>query len=175
MNDARRRLWVIILFVSASLMTTGCSVDFAGILAGEVDSQGEQPGGRPRSDVITIRFRNLTAREAVNVEFHATNSELAVVPDDLFTPANLINASVGVAGTGIVQPVNVDIIEYRCTDTLTIGTAGGEFLDNESGEFRGRGAPRWLQEGPLALCGSVVTFEFLGDGGSFMTVVSVQH
>ena len=42
---------------------------------------------------------------------------------------------------------------------LTLGTSGGQFLDAESGALRGRGTPRWAQEGPLALCGGEITFD----------------
>jgi hypothetical protein len=176
--NVKRSVEISSLFMAIAVAlaagTSGCSVDFQGLLAGG-ESQTDTLEGRIRSDIVTVRFRNLTAREAVNVEFHATNDVLTNLPDDLFSPDRLILASVGVAGTGIIEPLNFDVIEMRCTGTLTLGTLGGVFLDNESGELRGRGTARWLEEGPLALCGSVVTFEFLGDGNSFMTVVSVRR
>lgn len=159
------------LVVSAPL---GCSLDLEALVADE-ETDANAVADRPRSDIVVVRFRNLTVREAVNVEFHATSEPLEVLPDNLFQSENLITASVGVAGTGIIQPQNYDIIELPCGTNLTMGTQGGDFLDNESGEPRGRGVARWIQEGPVALCGSVVTFEFAGDGNSFITLVDIRN
>jgi hypothetical protein len=120
-------------------------------------------------DAVLIRFRNLTGGEAVDVSFHATNAAIGMLPDDLFSDGNLVTANIGVAGTGIVQPLQEDIIDFPCTSTLTIGTQGGTFLDNNSGEVRGAGPPRWAQEGPLSLCGRFVTFVFSKNGEVFQT------
>ena len=124
-------------------------------------------------DVVTLRFRNSTLDEAVDVEFYATNEPLANIPDDLFVPQNLVTASLGVAGTGIVTPLREDLITFPCSLDLTIGTLGGRFLDNETGEARGQGVRRWLEERPLGLCGTVVTFEYAGDDGVFTTILQL--
>ena len=122
---------------------------------------------------VTVRFRNLSVFEAVDVEFFATNESLGNLSEDLFNPANLVTANIGVAGTAIIQPWQVDVVEFPCSDALTLGTQGGRFVDDESGEFRGVGTPRWAQEGPLALCGSVVTFEYSGGDGVFSTALFI--
>ncbi len=67
----------------------------------------------------------------------------------------------------------MDSIDFPCTEGLSIGTLGGIFLDNDSGEQRGVGTARWAQEGPLALCGSVVAFEFAGNSDEFTTTLTV--
>ena len=122
---------------------------------------------------VTVRFRNLTASEAVDVQFYATNERLENWPEDLFDPAYLVTTSIGVAGTGIIRPSQVDIIELPCSDGLTIGTLGGSFVDDESGEPRGVGVPRWAQDGPLPLCNNVVTFDYTSNEGVFSTALSI--
>ncbi len=150
-----------------------CTVDFGEGVPPPDDTFAPGVDLRPSEDMVAIRFRNLTADEAVNVEFYATNDSLEDLPDDLFVDDNLLTTSIGVAGTGIIQPWQVDAIEFPCTANLTIGTHGGRFVDSESGEPRGIGTPRWAQEGPLGLCGAVVTLEFAGDGVEFTTVLSI--
>lgn len=130
----------------------------------------ETPGAEgPMQKTVTVDFWNLSTAEAVDVEFFAANEPLAMVPDDLLVPAHRVTASIGVAGTGILEPGNRDSIEFPCTDALTIGTAGGRFLDNETGEFIGAGTPRWVQEQPLGLCGSTVTLIFTSNANGLVT------
>ncbi|RME41468.1 MAG: hypothetical protein D6788_01150 [Planctomycetota bacterium] len=124
---------------------------------------------------MTVQFRNFTAGEAVDVGFFVSPTPPVVLPDDLFVEENRFLTSVGVAGTGIVQPLSQDIIEIPCSEGLTLGTSGGRFVDNETGELRGVGQPRWVQEGPLALCDAIVTFEFDGDGTEFTTRVLIGN
>lgn len=120
---------------------------------------------------MTIVFRNLTADEAVEVEFHATADPLERLPDDLFDPANgyQVVRHIGVGGRGIIAPAEEDLVGLDCTDGLTIGTAGGRFVDNESGDEQGTGTARWIQEGGQFSCGAIVIFEFLRDGDEFKT------
>lgn len=151
----------------------GCSLDLAALLPDDADPSQTSGGQRHENEIVTIRFRNLTASEAVHVEFYATTQPLGVLPDDLFLPEHLVTASIGIAGTGIIPPQQPDVIEFPCTPTLTIGTLGGTFVDVESGEPRGQGVPRWAQEGPLGLCGSMVTFDFSGDPTAFGTTLSI--
>ncbi len=155
------------LISGAAIALAGCSVDVAAVVPRPA-VQTDTPG-----DVVTIRFRNLAVNEAVNVEFYATDDQLEDLPDDLFVPANRITANIGVAGTGIIEPMDADSIEFPCTATLTLGTTGGSFADNETGEPRGVGTPRWAQQGPLGLCHGVVTFEFSGDGVDFRTALTI--
>jgi hypothetical protein len=163
---------VVVLLAGLVAFAAGCSFE----LVDDVPLQGEpQIAGdaAPSEGVVTVRFRNPLDREAVDVEFYATNEPLDALPDDLFVGEYLVTASVGVAGTGIIQPLKQDVIQFPCTEVLTIGTGGGHFIDHETGEVLGSGTPRWLQEGPLALCGGVVTFEFSVADGEYTTVVAV--
>lgn len=147
------------------------------VLGCEVDMIAPRPAApevpdNPR-DVVFISFSNLSPTEAVDVQFHATNDPVAVLPDDLFVNATATSAGIGVAGTGIIQPLDGDLITFPCTADLSIGTAGAIFLDNDSGEPRGVAAMRWLEDRPLDLCGRLVTFEFSGTEGSFSVSVNV--
>lgn len=148
----------------------GCEVDLSAPRPSdpEVPDVPDDPGG-----VVFIAFSNLSPTEAVDVQFHATNDPLAVLPDDLFVEETAASAGIGVAGTGIIQPLDDDLIVFPCTANLSMGTAGAIFLDNDSGETRGVAAMRWLQDRPLNLCGRLVTFEFAGAEGNFTVSVSV--
>ena len=137
------------------LVPLACSVD-----VGEVVPRSAPGIEETDQTVVRIRFLNLTSANAVDVEFYASNEPVATLPDDLFVPANRITASIGVAGTGILQPANQDTIGFPCTSTLTLGTLGGSFVDNETGEPHGTGTARWIQEQPLGLCGGIVTFVY---------------
>lgn len=169
----RRAGWVAVLVgglgVGIAGGLAGCSVDVTGGLTIPDDIGVAAPA------VVTIRFRNFSVDTAVNVEFHATNDPLETLPDDLLVPENLWTASVGVAGTGIIQPLGVDEIEFPCTDNLTIGTAGGTFLDNDTGDVVGIGTTRWVGEGQLGLCGSLVTFDFSRRADQFTTDLRISN
>ena len=147
---------VFTLFWSVlGLLPLACSVDI-----GEAVPRSAPGVEETDQVVVRVRFLNLTASNAVNVEFFASNEPIATLPEDLFLPANRITASIGVAGTGIIQPASQDTIDFPCTPTLTLGTMGGSFVDNETGEPRGIGTARWAQEQPLGLCGGSVTFVY---------------
>jgi hypothetical protein len=178
MNAENRRTGVICIGLMAAFMaTTGCEIQLDPDPPAPNNTATLSDGDRvqPTGDAVIVRFRNFTVNDAVNVEFYATNRPLLSVPGDLFLEENLVTESIGVAGTGIVQPQTEDTIAFPCGANLTLGTAGGSFSDNESGEPRGLGIPRWAQEGPLALCGSVVTFEFSGNGTDFVTILTIGN
>lgn len=126
-------------------------------------------------NVVTVRFRNFSLIEAVHVEFFASTTVLQNLPDDLFVPENSVTASIGVAGTGIIVPLSEDVLDFPCADGLILGTTGGSFVDNETGASLGVGMSRWAQEGPLALCGHTVTFEYFSETGVFMTILSISR
>jgi len=130
------------------------------------------PNETPNPDqVVTVQFRNLSPDQAVDVQFYLSDQPLDVVPDDLFQEARRVRTGIGVAGTGIIEPQNDDIVQFACGPNLALGTTGGLFLDNESGEQRGVGAQRWAQDEALGLCGSTIVFEFVSDGNGFDTIV----
>ena len=125
-------------------------------------------------DQVVVRFVNLTEGEAVDVEFYASPTTPGVLPDDLFQESHRIVTSIGVAGTGIVEPQTQDAIALPCVDGLVLGTRGGRFVEVESGEPRGAGVSRWLAQVPLGLCGGMVSFEFGKTGDAFTTVVRIE-
>lgn len=155
----------------------GCGFDFPFDL--DAPPTDESPvtaeNDRPSGEVVTVRFNNFSAEEAIDVEFFVTTDELTTLPEQLFTEANRNTASIGVAGTGIIEPLFRDIIELPCSPTLTLGTSGGRFLDNETGELRGRGQPRWVQEDALGLCGGTITFEYAREAELFVTRVRISN
>jgi len=163
-----------IVLASLVIISPGCGLGLPNE-SGENTNDGTSGSDRPEDRIVTVRFKNFTLEEAVDVEFFATNFLISTLPEGLFQDNNRFTASVGIAGTGIVEPLSQDIIEYPCTDNLTLGTLGGRFVDNETGELQGIGHPRWAQQGPLSLCGSVVTFEYLRNGSEFITKLQVTN
>jgi len=155
------------------VVLAGCALDMAP--EDTVVELTDDPAAavEPATPIVTIRFRNVAVNEAVNVEFYATNDPTVTLPDDLFVPENSITTSVGVAGTGLLQPLQDDTIEFPCTPDLVVGTLGGTFLDNETGEVIGSGVARWAQETALGLCGYKILFEFGNDFGTFTTRVAI--
>ncbi len=131
--------------------------------------------GRPAEQFVTIAFRNLSTVNTVDVEFHAVTSVEVSLPEGLFTDENRVSESLGVAGTGLLIPGATDILEISCTENLVIGTAGGTFLDNETGELNGRGEPRWLDATSAGLCGAIVGFTFESSGDTFATKVEIRR
>jgi hypothetical protein len=144
----------------------GCSLEMPTSEAAVSDGDGDTAIGE---DTVFVRFWNRTVEEAVDVQFYATNEPLDTLPDDLFVEDNRVTRSIGLAGRGIIEPGMVDAISFPCTENLTLGTAGGEFTEAETGDERGLGTPRWAQQEPLGLCGSVVTFEFFHEGDQYGT------
>jgi hypothetical protein len=164
------------------LLLLGCTDEaILELLLDETTSAG---AGTPNENVapeplpearVAVRFANTTLNEAVNVQFYASSDVLEQVPDDLFAdPENLVTASLGIAGTGLIEPGEKDEITLDCDENLIFGTAGGLFLDNESGDERGNGERRWVEQRALGVCGGTVTFVFAREGESFRTRLTVK-
>jgi hypothetical protein len=109
---------------------------------------------------VLVRFYNLSTEDAVDVEFHASPEPIADPDAELFVPSLRIMGQIGVAGTGLLEPGDRDSISVPCSAGLTLGTAGGSFVDNQTGEARGEGQLRWAREGAQFSCGTVITFYF---------------
>jgi hypothetical protein len=147
-------------------------------IADIADTPGIAPDSevaRPADQFVTIAFRNLATTDAVDVEFYTTMTRPENLPDGLFIEENAVTASLGVAGTGLLVPGSTDVLEIPCNDNLIVGTAGGEFLDNETGETTGRGEPRWLEATSTGLCGAIVGFTFDISGDTFITTVELRQ
>ncbi|GEM_PF-974082 len=149
------------------ILLAGCGLDFAGSILVSPTENGPDP------DTVTVVFRNQTETDAVDVQFYASNAVLVNVTQELFVDANKVVSSIGVAGTGIIQPGDADVISLPCANDLSIGTAGGRFLDNETGAVSGQGVMRWVQERPLGLCGGVVRIDFSESGANFETSIRI--
>lgn len=154
-----------ILIGSVSLW--GCGTNF--------NNAGKTLQDEPPKRFVTINFANVSDTEAVNVDFYVSYDRLDAMPGALFVAGHYYTEGVGVAGTGVVEPRSTDTIVMDCTDLFSIGTTGGRFVDGETGESLGAGAPRWLQEGPLAICDGEVTFAYRSEAGGFNTTIVLKN
>ncbi len=124
----------------------------------------------PPPEFVTIRFINASPDQALQVEFYATDEPLEAIPDDLFADDTyLVRESIGLAGSGLLGPQSEDEIQFQCTETLTIGTLGGEFRDNETGEVLGRGDQVYKAPGGFSLCGGTAVFTYSSADGEHQT------
>ena len=154
------------------LVLSGCSTDFFTI--DPVNNDSPDANSSPLgSDEVLVRFRNFADTEAVNVEFYSATGPLATLPDDLFVEENLVTVDIGVAGTGILEPFDTDSLLLPCGSELIIGTTGGTFSDNGSGEVRGTGDARWIQASAVGFCGREVVFDYIGVADGFLTQLTV--
>jgi hypothetical protein len=183
-----------LLALGAVLAASGCTLDLftpdgwanTNDNGSNSNDNGSDGGGGGDSvdptEVISIGFRNFSTTEAVRLEFYLARGAIATVPDDLFVAENLIGGDIdvddqglGVANQAIVEARKQDWISVQCGDFLTVGTTGGTFLDAESGEIRGVGTARWVQEGAQFGCGAVIVFEYAPDGDGFTTTLLIEH
>jgi len=178
MSRIRRKTYLV-CFASCiagfAAVLAGCSGDFLVELIPDANPD-PTPGAAPGSiaaDEVLIRFRNFSQTDAVNVEFFASNTALAALPEDLFADEHSTSVSIGVAGTGILQPLHTDEILFPCTVDLVIGTTGGTFIDNDTGEVRGDGDMRWAQDAAVGLCGRSVMFGFGPVDDGFITRLTI--
>lgn len=148
----------------------GCTLDLAAQIIPSDNGNGSG-SGTPDRDNVQVVFRNLTENEAVEVEFYATEEPLEVVPDDLFDPANdyLVVRNIGVGGRGVIAPGETDSIAVDCGAGLILGTLGGLFVDNESGDELGTGTRRWIQEDAQFSCGATIVLEYTTEGDTYRT------
>lgn len=126
-------------------------------------------------DVVKVIFQNLSTTDAVDVQFFVSQASLIDIMNELFVDENAVSRTIGVAGTGILEPESSDTFERACSDTLTMGTLGGLFFDNETGDSTGAGSPRWFQELGLGLCRSVVTISYASVGDTFTTNITIER
>ena len=155
------------------VFTCGCTISVMPD-TGPAPSGGGAVGGDGPDATVTVRFRNLTTSDAVDVEFFATNEPVDNLPDDLFLDSNSVTASIGLAGSGLIGPGQEDEIEFPCTEDLVLGTLGGTFLDDESGDPQGTGDQRWSEEGPQFSCGATIVFEYSKVGGTPVTQLKLE-
>ena len=157
-----------------SLALAGCSSDLEGVLSTFSDAATLTDDAVLDPDSVEARFLNYSFTAAIEVEFYATNVQLDDTTTELFMPEHFVSSGIGLAATGIIEPAHQDSITFPCTASLTLGTAGGRFLDRDTGELLGAGAARWVTDAQLGLCGRVVTFEFTDTDGTFAVNLRVE-
>jgi len=142
-----------------------------GVRSGEDPPAGADPPTAPDSlpiNVVQVELRNLSAA-AVDTQFYAADISSNGLPDALFIPANLIRTGIGNASTGILAPGERDLIAQPCSDTLAVGTLGGQFLDANLGSPLGQGPPRFMQARYQFDCGAVLLVEYNQTTGGYTT------
>ena len=154
------------IILAGTVICVGC---------GLAPEEGDPPKGSlpPSQDplplnVVQIEFRNLSAA-AVDVQFHAADVSTNGLPDALFVPANRQTDGIGNAATGILTAGESDQIAYPCSDTLAVGTLGGQFLDPNLGSPLGQGPPRFVQSRYQFDCGANLVFEYNQTTGGYTT------
>ena len=178
MSCGRRKTyltWTASCVAGLATIFVGCSGDFLVDFVPDPDAD-PAPGaslGPVTADEVLIRFRNFSQTDAVNVEFFLSNTPLGTLPADLLIDEYGTSASIGVAGTGILQPLHSDEVLFPCTADLVIGTTGGTFIDNDTGEVRGTGDMRWSRDASVGLCGRRVTFGFGPVDDGFITRLTI--
>ncbi|MCP4589986.1 MAG: hypothetical protein GY842_04525 [bacterium] len=139
--------------------------------APEPAASAEEP---PSLDSIRIEFRNLSSN-AVDTQFYVASEPVAALPDGLLIPENLVQAGIGVGGTGILGPLTTDEVDVTCAEQVVVGTGGGEFLDANLGTVLGQGPVRFMQSDFQFDCGAELVFEYTQTDGGFSVTVFQDH
>ncbi|MFQ5413561.1 MAG: hypothetical protein ACE5E6_03785 [Phycisphaerae bacterium] len=175
-RSATRR-WTTTLIAAVVPLATAptCAVDFTtGLPRIDLEDPPNAPAAEPQLDEVVIEFRNLT-EQVVNVQFYTTSRPVELLPDDLFDdPANAMTTGIGLGGSGDLGPFLDDAIMLPCPDGVVVGTLGGEFRDNETGEVGGTGDTRWAQQGAQFSCNATIIFEYDEVGGTFVTTLKLD-
>lgn len=151
----------------ATLLQVGSCVDVVN------PPGGNNGGGNPSTDSITVRFVNETPA-ALDPQFFASSQPLGDPELTLFLAENQVYSGIGFAGRGTMEPATTDEIDLSCDDAKAIGTRGGYFVDAGNGEFRGNGQQRYLAINQAYNCGSTVTFYFRQSGSTYTTSVLAE-
>jgi hypothetical protein len=134
---------------------------------------GNNGGNGPDDDTVILRIQNST-RAAVRPQIYVGTNGADATADNLFVPENIYTNGVGLAGSGLMAPVSADDVEVPCFADLVIGTPGGEFLDDETGESLGSGPRRILQQGLVFDCGAEITLTFRETEDGYTTTVELN-
>jgi len=157
---------------------TGCTVEVTPTdPPPSVGNGGGNGGSDPDDETIVVRLRNLSPSQAVDVEFYAASGVVENVVATLFVDENRIGRGnavdgqgIGQANQGILNSGEQDAIAFPCGQSLAVGTNGGIFLDEETGEVQGQGANSvWAAEGAQFFCGATIVFEYSAEGSTFAT------
>ena len=106
----------------------GLNADPAGGATAPVGPTGLQDG-------VAVILAN-TSDFALDVQFHLSTDPGVVSQTALFAAGNAFRDGIGFLSLGILAPGETIARLFDCTDSLILGTAGGEFLDDESGQTK---------------------------------------
>ncbi len=162
--------------------TAGCNVDvLPGTGGADRNGSAGETNGNDNSDdtndnadalvdpnEVLVRFLNLTDVD-VDTEFYAANEPLADPTTELFSDAYLVQAGIGVFGSGVVLAGQTDEIVLPCADATALGTAGGRYLDPDLGTVLAEGQTRLVTAGLNFDCGNTLIFSFRGAAGDYTT------
>ena len=166
-----------VLAVITLLMTIIC-IGCSALPNGDGDNgDGAEPlasSESPSLDSVRIQFRNLSTT-AVDTQFYATDEPVEPLPGGLLTPDNLLRAGIGIGGTGILGPLSVDAIDLPCSETLVVGTTGGEFMDADLGTVLGNGTVRFMQAPFQFDCGAILVFEYSETTGGYSVILFQEN
>lgn len=149
------------------LALTGCG----GTIIIDPGGNGGDPGNT--DDQVVLHLQNAT-RAAVRPDLYVGTNGSDATADNLFAPENIFTNGVGLAGSGLMAPVSSDDVRIDCASGLVIGTPGGEFIDDETGESLGTGPSRILVQGLVFDCGAEITLTFRQTENGFTTTVELR-
>jgi len=142
-----------------------CAGQMCGL--GVADLPGPMDDGTTEApSTVRIRFVNASARYALDVQFYASAAGVGDPSAELFIPEKRIVGDIGFAGTGLIPAGQIDSTELACTNATTIGTLGGRFVDQDTGQQVATGQQRLYGLGAQYMCGDTITFRFYEAGAS---------
>lgn len=168
-NGLGKRLSLFVLLCVPLCLGQTCAVsvpDTGGTGAG--DDGGAEPV--PPPSTIHMQFANASDTYAADVQFYASATPVTNPATELFVPEKRIVGNLGFAGTGFIPAGQVDTTEANCSWAVVVGTLGGRFLDQETGQEVAHGEQRLFRLGEGYSCGDTITFRFRPDGQT----VSIQ-
>jgi hypothetical protein len=130
-------------------------------------------GGGGDANQITVRVVNASPNRAVDVQLYATGQGVGNPDTDLFIPANQRAAGIGFAGSGILPAGQTDEMTVACAEANAVGTRGGVFLNQDTGEAVGTGTQYVLFQITQFQCGSTIVFTYAPSGNGFLTSVQI--
>ncbi|MHC4442081.1 MAG: hypothetical protein ACYTA5_05750, partial [Planctomycetota bacterium] len=130
-----------------------------------------QPGSTVDANSVRIRFLNQST-QALDVQFYATASDLtnpADVNTVLFASGNQVTADIGFAGTGLIPAGKSDEITLDCAAARTLGTLGGRFVNENTGEQVGTGQQRAFSIDLQYSCGDTLSIIYQATSNGYQT------
>lgn len=131
-------------------------------------------GGAGSANRVTIRLVNASPTMAVDVQLYATGGVVNDLNADLFAPAHQLVSGIGFAGYGLLESGNSDTVVLPCDDALVVGTLGGRFLNEDTGDELGVGTRSVFFQGSQFECGATLTFTYTPVGNGFQTTVQIS-